>query len=333
MKRCPQCGAASTRPGEKFCARCGATLTEAPAPEEVTWPPQAAIRRRRRMIAAIVAGVAAVVVLAGVLIWLVAARANSRTQPVEASAPADSTAEVTSEPAPTQAPVTAALGEEKRLYLENLPTAPGMRITVDGQETPWYTAEDGRFYIDRTVLGESDTLLRAIVPSGAEYQTSLALVSKPSNPTASFGTLTTCEEDGYNNPDGEYLDAMLSVYYRSMLKAYNSRKVSDLRFSTDLNDQSWTEAITMGAYDAVEYDLAQSDMGFTTTGLGYGDHKVTLNVFGKWVGVNRTSGQTETGTDYMTIQAIWQDGIWQIDRCLPCTEADFNNGTLQLSTN
>lgn len=324
MKFCPKCGAA-VRSNQKFCGSCGAPLSSTPPQAQAAWPPVQARRRKIRNIA--VAVVLAVVLLAvlGITGWFLFLRPDDATQPAAASG--ESSAPVSGET--TQ---EAGLPEERRLYLENLTATPGMTLTVDGVATEYYEAEDGRLYMDRNLLTQTDMLLRVIVPDGSNYQTALALVSKPSNPTASFGTMTACEADGYNQPDESYLDAMVSVYYRSQLKAFNTRQVADLRFSTDLNDQSWTEAITMGAYDAVAYDLEQSDMAYSTQGLGYGDGKVTLNVAGHWAGTNRESGAAESGTDYMTIQAIWRDGIWQVDRCVPCSEEDYNSGTLQLST-
>lgn len=324
MKFCPKCGAA-VRSNQKFCGSCGAPLSSTPPQAQAAWPPVQARRRKIRNIA--VAVVLAVVLLAvlGITGWFLFLRPDDATQPAAASG--ESSAPVSGET--TQ---EAGLPEERRLYLENLTATPGMTLTVDGVAAEYYEAEDGRLYMDRNLLTQTDMLLRVIVPDGSNYQTALALVSKPSNPTASFGTMTACEADGYNQPDESYLDAMVSVYYRSQLKAFNTRQVADLRFSTDLNDQSWTEAITMGAYDAVAYDLEQSDMAYSTQGLGYGDGKVTLNVAGHWAGTNRESGAAESGTDYMTIQAIWRDGIWQVDRCVPCSEEDYNSGTLQLST-
>ena len=321
MKRCPKCGAPCTRPGQKFCANCGAPLSETP-PQAPSWPPEEAVRHKRRML---LLGVV-VIVVALIVVVAVAFSLRPASQPAAVSTTTE-TAQATAVPA-----ATTGLAEDKRLYLENLTETPGMVLTADGVAVAYQVAEDGRLYIDRSLLTQTDTLLRAILPAGDGYQTSLALVSKPSNPTASFGGLTACDAEGYNQPVGEYLDAMLTVYYRSQLKAFNSRQVADLRFSTDLNDQSWEGAITMGAYDAVEYDLEASDMGFTTTGLGYGDHKVTLNVAGHWQGTNRNTGADESGTDYMTIQAIWRDGVWQVDRCIPCTETEYNDGTLMLST-
>ncbi|WP_346670240.1 zinc ribbon domain-containing protein [uncultured Subdoligranulum sp.] len=318
MKRCPKCGAVSRRPGEKFCSKCGAPLSEVP-PQAPGWPPESFVRRKRGVV---VLTVAAVVVLILVL-WVGAFQLFGRS-----AQPADAPATVTAE----SAAATAVPGEADRLYLENLTEVPGLRITVNGVETTFAAAEDGRLYLDRSVLTQTDTLLRAIQPQGDSYETSLALVSKPSNPTASFGTMTPCDAEGYNDPDEAYLDAMLSVYYRSQLQAFNSRKVEDLRFSSDLNGQSWEGDITQGAYDAVQYNLDTSDMTFSTAGLAYGDHKVTLNAAGQWTGVNRNTGETESGTDYMTIQAIWRDGIWQVDRCVPCSQEDYEAGVLQISS-
>lgn len=323
MKHCPKCGAPNPRPGQKFCGSCGAPLSQTPPQAGASWPPESVVRRKR-LTMLLVGAVLLVVVLALAGVMLIKGLRGPESQPTAGPGPETTETAVSATPQVT--------ADADRLYLENLTAVEGMVLTANGVEIPYQVASDGRVYLDRAEITETDTLLRAIVPSGEGYQTSLALVSKPSNPTASFGTLTVCDAEGYNDPDGEYLDAMLTVYYRSQLRAFNSRKVEDLRFSTELNGQSWEGDITMGAYDAVEYDLEQSDMGFTTTGLAYGDHKVTFNAAGHWAGVNRNTGAAESGTDYMTIQAIWRDGLWQVDRCLPCTEEEYNNGTLKLST-
>lgn len=317
MKRCPKCGAACPRPGQKFCSNCGAPLSETPPQATSSWPPAAFVHRKHLWM--IAGGVVLALVVLALLGTVILTRLQGpETQPVTAAVTAETAAEV---------------AEANRLYLENLLAVDGMKLTENGVPVDYYVAEDGRVYLDRTRITQTDTLLRAILPSGSGWQTALALVSKPSNATASFGTMTPCEEDGYNDPDEEYLDAMLSVYYKSQLLAFNTRKTADLRFSTDNNTQGWEGDITMGAYDAVEYNRDKSDMVFSTAGLTYGDHSVTLNAAGQWTGVNRNTGETESGTDYMTIQALWQDGIWKIDRCIPCTEEDYNSGTLKISVN
>lgn len=319
MKRCPKCGAACPRPGQKFCSHCGAPLSDTPPQASASWPPESFVRRKRT--AAIVVVVLMLVVLVAVL-WVAVFGlfGKESTQPVDAPVTAET----------GQAAFTVA--EDQRLYCENLTAADGMKMTLDGKEIEFGVAEDGRVYLDREDITTTDALLRAILPAGDGWQTTLALVSKPSNPTASFGTPTPCDAEGYNDPDEAYLDAMVSVYYRSLLRAYNSRKVEDLRFSTQNNSQSREGDITMGAYDAVLYNGDKSDMTFSTAGLAYGEGTVTFNAAGNWTGVNRTTDQTESGTDYMTIQAIWRDGLWQIDRCMPCSEEDYQNGTLKITS-
>ena len=66
MKHCPKCGAACPRPGQKFCAQCGAPLSDMP-PQAPAWPPAGAVRRKRLL----VGGAAAVAVLLSVLAGLV----------------------------------------------------------------------------------------------------------------------------------------------------------------------------------------------------------------------------------------------------------------------
>ena len=322
MKRCPKCGAVCSRPGQKFCSQCGAPLSQTP-PQAAAWPPEAVVQRKRLI--AIAVGVVVVVLLA--IAGITALLGRGDTQPT--AAPVGDTVE-TAQSAQSAEP-TPQVADPERLYLENLLLVDGLKLTADGVEIPYELDEEERPYIQRELLTHEDVLLRAILPSGSSYQTTLALVSKPSNPTASFGSLTPCDAEGYNEPDADYLDAMLSVYYRSMLKAYNSRQVADLRFSTQNNSEGWSGAITMGAYDALVYDLARSDMVYSDQGLTYGDKAVTLNVAGQWVGTNRKTGAEETGTDYMTMQAIWKDGMWLVDRVIPCTEEEYNNGTLRIN--
>lgn len=90
----------------------------------------------------------------------------------------------------------------------------------------------------RSALTRTDTLLRVVSPEGDGYRTALALVSKPSNENAAFGTFVPCEADGYAKPDEEYLDAMLTVYYRAYLRAANAAAPAELRYVTELHSQS-----------------------------------------------------------------------------------------------
>ena len=46
MKRCPKCGAACPRPGQKFCSNCGAPLSETPPQATSSWPPAAFVHRK-----------------------------------------------------------------------------------------------------------------------------------------------------------------------------------------------------------------------------------------------------------------------------------------------
>ncbi len=78
-------------------------------------------------------------------------------------------------------------------------------LTVDGAEQPHGTSDTGRYYMARSALTRTDTLLRVVSPEGDGYRTALALVSKPSNENAAFGTFVPCEADGYAKPDEEYL--------------------------------------------------------------------------------------------------------------------------------
>ena len=42
--------------------------------------------------------------------------------------------------------------------------------------------------------------------------------------------------------------------------------------------------------------------------------------------VNDTTGEVEAATDYDTIQAVWQDGMWLVDRSWMISESDYQNG-------
>src|SRR5699024_5406701 len=106
----------------------------------------------------------------------------------------------------------------------------------------------------------------------------------PGQPDPSFGALTACDADGLQAPDDEFLQMLLRLYYRSLLTAYNSGKVEDLCFSTDLNDQSWEEAIVGGAYNGVAYAVDRCDIWFTAEGLVRGEDVVTLNAQTSWTG-------------------------------------------------
>ena len=187
----------------------------------------------------------------------------------------------------------------------------------------------------RSALTRTDTLLRVISPEGDGYRTALALVSKPSNENAAFGTFVPCEADGYAKPDEEYLDAMLTVYYRAYLRAANAAAPAELRYVTELHSQSLSAGIKSGATGAVTFTLDKSDMVCDTEHIAYGDNTgrwlwrtmaVTVNAAASYEAVNDTTGEVETATDYYTIQAVWQDGMWLVDRSWMIPESDYQNG-------
>ena len=320
MKRCPKCGAVCPRPGQKFCGKCGAPLSDTPPQAAPRDPEESAVRKP----VVIGVAVAIVVLIAVVAVWALN-RDEGPAQP--ADAPATPAPIVTAE----TAEAASAELDPGRLYLEGLPVVEGMTVTADGVPVTYTVDAQGRPSVDQKDILKANTLLRAVLPQGQGYLTAVALVSRPGNQTASFGALTACDKDGRQAPDDEFLQTLLRLYYPSLLTAYNSGKVEDLCFSTELNDESWADAITNGSYNAVAYDLERSDMWFTATGLVRGEDAVTLNAVGSWYGVNRNTGADESGADYLTIQLIWKDGMWQVDRWQPCTEQDYQNGVLQLS--
>ena len=178
----------------------------------------------------------------------------------------------------------------------------------------------------RSALTRTDTLLRVVSPEGDDYRTALALVSKPSNENAAFGTFVPCEADGYAKPDEEYLDAMLTVYYRAYLRAANAADPAELRYVTELHSQSLSAGIKSGATGAVTFTLDKSDMVCDTEHIEYGDNTVTVNAAASYEAVNDTTGEVEAATDYYTIQAVWQDGMWLVDRSWMISESDYQNG-------
>ena len=135
-----------------------------------------------------------------------------------------------------------------------------------------------------------------------------------------------CEADGYAKPDEEYLDAMLTVYYRAYLRAANAADPAELRYVTELHSQSLSAGIKSGATGAVTFTLDKSDMVCDTEHIAYGDNTVTVNAAASYEAVNDTTGEVETATDYYTIQAVWQDGMWLVDRSWMISESDYQNG-------
>lgn len=334
MKHCPKCGALCPWPGQKFCPKCGAPLSDTPPQAAPGWGGGAAGAVPRKYLIAAAAAVA--VVLAGIAIWALTAGRGEPAAPVDAPAPTPAVTPVKT-PESAHTAETAESAEPKmepdRLYLEGLPETEALTLTADGVTVPWQYDAYGRLSIDQSAVTQSDTLLRAVLPqSNGRWLTSVALVSRPGNQTASFGALSESDEQGCSEqPDDDFIDTLLAMYYRSLLKAYNSRTVADLRFSTDMNDQSYQKAITDGAYNAVAYDLEASDMWFTLEGIAYREGTVTLNATGQWYGTNRKTGADEAGTEYLTIQLLWRDGMWQVDRCMPCSEQDYNSGVLRIT--
>ena len=300
MKRCPHCHSPITQPDRKTCPVCGNPLSG---------PAGAARRRLPPWVPVVLLSVVAVVVV-------YCALRKPAALPADVQLPAEATPEATA----------FTLDEADRFYLDNLPTNITFTLTADGVELPHGTSDTGRYYIARSALTRTDTLLRVVSPEGDGYRTALALVSKPSNENAAFGTFVPCNADGYAKPDEEYLDAMLTVYYRAYLRAANTGDPDELRYVTDLHRQSLSEGIESGATGAVTFTLDKSDMVCDTAHIDYGDNTVTVNAAASYEAVNDTTNAVETATDYYTIQAVWQNGMWLVDRSWMIAENDYQNG-------
>ena len=300
MKRCPHCHSPITQPDRKTCPVCGNPLSG---------PAGAARRRLPPWVPVVLLSVVAVAVV-------YCALRKPAALPADVQPPAETTPETTS----------FTLDEADRFYLDNLPTNIAFTLTADGVELPHGTSDTGRYYMARSALTRTDTLLRVVSPEGDGYRTALALVSKPSNENAAFGTFVPCNADGYAKPDEEYLDAMLTVYYRAYLRAANTGDPGELRYVTDLHRQSLSEGIESGATGAVTFTLDKSDMVCDTAHIDYGDNTVTVNAAASYEAVNDTTNAVETATDYYTIQAVWQNGMWLVDRSWMIAESDYQNG-------
>ena len=101
---------------------------------------------------------------------------------------------------------------------------------------------------------------------------------------------------------------------------------AELRYVTELHSQSLSAGIKSGATGAVTFTLDKSDMVCDTEHIEYGDNTVTVNAAASYEAVNDTTGEVETATDYYTIQAVWQDGMWLVDRSWMISESDYQNG-------
>ena len=130
MKRCPKCGAACSRPGQKFCSQCGAPLSQTP-PQAASWPPEAVVQRKRLI--AVAVGVVVVVLLA--IAGLVTLLGRGDTQPT--GAPVGDTVETAQSAEPTPE-----VANPERLYLENLLVVDGMKLTADGVEIAYQLDEE-----------------------------------------------------------------------------------------------------------------------------------------------------------------------------------------------
>ena len=113
---------------------------------------------------------------------------------------------------------------------------------------------------------------------------------------------------------------------QSQIFAANAAAPAELRYVTELHSQSLSAGIKSGATGAVTFTLDKSDMVCDTEHIAYGDNTVTVNAAASYEAVNDTTGEVETATDYYTIQAVWQDGMWLVDRSWMIPESDYQNG-------
>lgn len=360
MRYCTKCGQPIPDASQKFCANCGAPVdaagqsagqsTGAPASapgipaQGSLLPLQAGLSDKNKKIVILVVVLLACALI-GTLIRVISNRASaststsvSATQKIQpqggaaaaGNAPTQDSAPWTDgvEPAdPNQ--VQKAEDSNTQVLFRNVPAS--AILTVDGRTISFSSIGDDAV-VSRDVLPDL-CVVRAIVPQeDGSYQTAAAWYNyRYGNDLTlgdpdQYGAYTDCDETGLCEPSYKIVDVLTWAYYTGYLNCINNQTMLYMAYSTQTNNDVQQDYVFSEANAQNEYDLSNYQAVCSQPTIEYSNGLVRYNGSFVSYATNRETGLQREISNHRTIELVWQDGMWMVNRMAFLSDDDFNAG-------
>ena len=232
-------------------------------------------------------------------------------------------------PQPTPTPVTTATPAPSpaviaadQVALRGLPG--DTALTVNGTAVS-FDVVGSDLAVDAALL-TAPCQIRAVVSNGdGSYKTAVFFYESTSGRDLNFSTLSwqTCSADGFAAPTADLLNTLARDYYGGFLAAINAGSLDRMVYSTDANTTDQTEHVfsdanTKNTWDTETYTCALDENSITVS-----DTAAVFNVTFSAYRTRNNSGEKALNTNHRTIRAVWENGMWKVDRIAFLSDSDF----------
>ena len=134
----------------------------------------------------------------------------------------------------------------------------------------------------------------------------------------------SCDADGKAEPSEKVVDVLTWAYYDGFLRCINDQTLSYMAFSTATNTSDQSENVFSDANSKNIYDVDDFTAVCDPESILYQDGKVIYNAYFRSTCTRRSTGDSKQVENHRTIELVWEDGVWKVNRIAFLSEDDFN---------
>ena len=203
-------------------------------------------------------------------------------------------------------------------------------LTVDGKAIQ-FTSVGEDAVVSRDALPDV-CIVRAIVAKEGGYQTAAAWYNYrygndlALGDPAQYGAYTDCAEDGLCEPSYKVVDVLTWAYYTGYLNCINNQTMAYMAYSTQANTNDQQSHVFSEDNAKNEYNLGNYQAVCEESSIQYSDGLVRYNGSFVTYATNRQTGLEKEISNHRTIELVWEDGMWKVNRMAFLSDEDFSAG-------
>lgn len=204
---------------------------------------------------------------------------------------------------------------------------PNAVLTVDGRSVP-YEMVGTDLVVDRAHLPDV-AQVRVVAPVGGggwvtaavwyNYRYGNDMTFGDEN---DYGSYVSCTSDGEGKPGFKVVDVLTWAYFRGYLQSINEQDMRYMVYSTDTNIEQQKLSVFSSFNSKNTYDLNDFSANCSGPSIIYEPGRVLYNASFRC----QSSDGTKIVNSYRTIELIWTDGQWKVNRTALMSSEDFAAG-------
>lgn len=141
-----------------------------------------------------------------------------------------------------------------------------------------------------------------------------------------YGQYVPCGEDGLAEPAEKVVDVLTWAYYDGFLRCINDQTLDYMTYSTAYNTSVQSENIFSETNSQNTYDRDDFTAVCDPRSIRYEDGRVIYNAYFSSTRTRRSTGETKQIENHRTIELVYEDGMWKVNRIAFLSDEDFNAG-------